>query len=135
MGKNKNNNSSKETERPRKRQRVRQQVPLDETEMRNDYSANFSCCQYIPSAKYDAFIAERMGDKDVVALPGIAETFRLRLIKKHGIEKAYELLGQFLVLKKNKLLFSYWITSTIDIKDEKARECYNCLLDWSDIFL
>lgn len=49
--------------------------------------------------------------------------------------QAYELLGQFLVLKKNKLLFSYWITSTIDIKDEKARECYNCLLDWSDIFL
>ncbi|KAK2176046.1 hypothetical protein NP493_690g01036 [Ridgeia piscesae] len=110
-------------------------APLDENEMRNDYSANFSYCQYVPSAKYDAFIAERMGNKDVIELPGIAESFRQRLIREYGIDKAYELLGQFLVLKKNKLLFSYWMTSTNGIKEEKARECYNCLLDWSDIFL
>ena len=52
-----------------------------------EYSDNFSYLQYIPSVKYDAFIAERMGNKDVVALPGLVESSRKRLINDHGIEK------------------------------------------------
>ena len=49
-----------------------------------------------------------MGEKTVTDLAGIGEVLGKRLESK-GFDKAYVVLGQFLLLKKNKDLFVEWI--------------------------
>ena len=49
-----------------------------------------------------------MGEKTVTDLAGIGEVLGKRLESK-GFDKAYVVLGQFCLLKKNKDLFVAWI--------------------------
>ena len=56
------------------------------------------------SQKHRNFISEPMGEKPVNELAGIGEVLGKRLADK-GFDKAYVVLGQFLVLKKNEDLF------------------------------
>ena len=44
-------------------------------------------------------------------------------------------LGQFLILKKNKDLFIDWIKDLAGANNKQAADCYNCLYDWCDEFL
>ena len=53
-------------------------------------------------------MAEPMGEKPVTDLAGIGDVLGKRLESK-GFDKAYVLLGQFLLMKKNKEKFLKWM--------------------------
>jgi hypothetical protein len=49
--------------------------------------------------------------------------------------QASVVLGQFLVLKKNKELFQDWLKDVCGANAKQSSECYQCLADWCDEFL
>ena len=86
------------------------------------------------SQKHRNFVAEPMNDKPVTDLAGIGEVLGKRLTAK-GFDKAYVVLGQFLVLKKNRDLFVDWLKDDAGANSKQAADCYQCLNDWCDEFL
>ncbi|XP_019941463.1 barrier-to-autointegration factor [Paralichthys olivaceus] len=86
------------------------------------------------SQKHKDFVAEPMGEKPVMALAGIGEALGSRLEKK-GFDKAYVVLGQFLVLKKDEELFRDWLKDTCQANSKQQNDCYGCLKEWCDAFL
>ena len=60
------------------------------------------------SEKHRSFVAEPMGKKPVSDLAGIGQVLGKRLESK-GFDKASVVLGQFLLLKKNKDRFVVWL--------------------------
>jgi len=86
------------------------------------------------SQKHRNFVAEPMGDKPVTDLAGIGEVLGERL-KKEGYDKAYVVLGQFLLLKKNQEDFQDWLKDLTQANSKQSGDCYQCLKDWCDAFL
>ncbi|EEB20336.1 conserved hypothetical protein [Pediculus humanus corporis] len=86
------------------------------------------------SQKHRNFIAEPMGDKPVTDLAGIGEVLGKRFESK-GFDKAYVVLGQFLVLKKDQEIFVDWMKDIINANTKQATDCYQCLSDWCEEFL
>ncbi|XP_037959909.1 barrier-to-autointegration factor [Teleopsis dalmanni] len=84
--------------------------------------------------KYRNFVAEPMGEKAVTELAGIGETLGKRLTDA-GFDKAYVVLGQYLVLKKDEELFKEWMKETCNASSKQAKDCYSCLNDWCEEFL
>ncbi|KAF0986601.1 hypothetical protein HZS_6659 [Henneguya salminicola] len=71
----------------------------------------------------------------VTELPGIGEVYGKRLIE-NGFDKAYTVLGQFLVLKKDEELFIEWLTDIIKPHNSKScKDCYNGLKEWCESFI
>ncbi|CAI5799394.1 barrier-to-autointegration factor [Podarcis lilfordi] len=83
------------------------------------------------SQKYQDFMAEPMGDKSLGTLAGIGDVLGRKLEDK-GFDKAYVVLGQFLVLKD---LFREWLKDTCGANAKQSRDCYGCLKEWCDAFL
>ena len=75
-----------------------------------------------------------MGEKAVTELAGIGNVLGKRL-EEQGYDKAYVVLGQFLVLRKDEELFLEWIKDTAKANSKQAGDCHNCLKDWCDAFL
>lgn len=75
-----------------------------------------------------------MGDKAVTELAGIGEALGKRLSDK-GFDKAYVVLGQFLVLKKNEELFKDWLNQTCNANAKQQNDCYCCLKEWCTTFI
>ncbi|CAG7727445.1 unnamed protein product [Allacma fusca] len=86
------------------------------------------------SQKHKNFISEPMGEKPVTELAGIGDTYGKRL-EGVGFDKAYVVLGQFLVLKKNEELFVEWLKDVTKASGFHAQQCFNCLNDWCESFL
>ena len=86
------------------------------------------------SQKHRNFVSEPMGEKTVTDLAGIGPVLGGRLAEK-GFDKAYVVLGQFLVLKKNEELFKDWLNQTSGANSKQQGDCYTCLREWCDAFL
>ncbi|CAH2324940.1 barrier-to-autointegration factor [Pelobates cultripes] len=86
------------------------------------------------SQKHRDFVAEPMGDKTVQCLPGIGDVLGQRLEQK-GFDKAYVVLGQFLLLKKDEELFKEWLKDSCSANAKQSRDCCGCLKEWCDAFL
>nr|ACO15355.1 Barrier-to-autointegration factor [Caligus clemensi] len=84
--------------------------------------------------KHRNFVSEPMNEKPVTDLAGIGEVLGKRLGSK-GFDKAYVVLGQFLLLKKNKDLFVEWLKDSAGANSKQGSDCYQCLNDWCDEFL
>jgi len=84
--------------------------------------------------KHRRFVAEPMGEKPVTELAGIGEALGGRLREK-GFDKAYMLLGQFLLLKKDPDLFTMWLKEASGANSKHASDCFNCLSEWCTEFL
>ena len=81
--------------------------------------------------KHCDFVSGPIGEKDVTKLPGIGRVFG-RKFKQNGFDKAYVVLGYFLLLKKDKEMFVEWIQGACDACTRSSNLCYNCLKDWCD---
>ena len=86
------------------------------------------------SLKHTNFVGESMGDKLVTELAGIGEKLGVRL-SHEGFDKAYVVLGQFLILKKNEDIFKKWLNDTCGAAPKQQLDCYNCLKEWCNTFL
>ncbi|KAI2808824.1 hypothetical protein RDWZM_006001 [Blomia tropicalis] len=86
------------------------------------------------SQKHQSFISEPMGEKPVTELAGIGEVLGKRLSAK-GYDRAYVVLGQYLVLKKEEELFVEWLKDEANANNKQAKDCYNCLTEWCEQFL
>lgn len=84
--------------------------------------------------KHRNFVAEPMNDKPVTDLAGIGAVNGQKLISE-GFDKAYVLLGQFLLLRKDKELFVDWLKDLIKCNSKQATDCWQCLGDWCAEFL
>lgn len=86
------------------------------------------------SVKHKNFVSEPMGDKPVSELAGIGPVLSAKLEEK-GFDKAFVVLGQFLLLKKDDGLFSEWLKDTIGCNSSQSENCANCLKEWCDAFM
>ncbi|XP_054612039.1 barrier-to-autointegration factor-like isoform X2 [Dunckerocampus dactyliophorus] len=86
------------------------------------------------SQKHKDFVVGPIGDKPVSALAGIGEVLGERLEDK-GFDKAYVVLGQFLVLKKEESLFRDWLKNICGANSKQQGDCFCCLKEWCDAFL
>ena len=84
--------------------------------------------------KYWNFVQEPMGNKDVTDLAGIGQVLG-RQLKRKGFDKAFEVFGKFLLLKKNKESFVDWIQEITKANIKQAGDCYQCLYVWCQEFL
>ncbi|XP_040206957.1 barrier-to-autointegration factor-like protein isoform X1 [Rana temporaria] len=109
------------------------QEPQNQTQAAADESspANMSHT----SQKHRDFVSEPMGDKPVTALAGIGEVLGGKL-EEQGFDKAYVLLGQFLVFKKDADdLFKDWLQDSCGANSRQAELCSSCLKEWCSSFL
>ena len=86
------------------------------------------------SQKHRNFIQEPMGEKEVTELAGIGPVLGGKLCNE-GFDKAYVVLGQFLILKKDEELFIDWLKETCGANKKQAGDCHNCLKDWCAAFM
>ncbi|XP_003219929.1 barrier-to-autointegration factor-like protein isoform X2 [Anolis carolinensis] len=86
------------------------------------------------SQKCQNFVSEPMGNKPITAVDGIDEELGAKLAAK-GFDKAYILLGQFLLLKKECAAFQNWLKSSFDASSSEAEQSALCLLEWCYAFL
>merc|ERR1711911_75294 len=86
------------------------------------------------TVKHRNFISEPIGDKLVTSVPGVGEKYGENL-KNQGFDKAFVLLGQFLVLKKEKDVFIDFLKTEIGMNDKYALSCYESMLAYSDQYL
>ena len=75
-----------------------------------------------------------MQEKDVTELAGVGEVLGKRL-SDQGFDKAYVVLGQFLLLKKDEELFKEWFKDISKGNNKQAGDCYNCLREWTEAFI
>ena len=86
------------------------------------------------SQKHQDFVSEPMGEKEVTEVAGIGKVLGQRLIEK-GYDKAYVLLGQFLVLKKDEENFKEWLKDACGANALQSQNCYDCLNEWCNSYI
>ena len=91
--------------------------------------------------KHVKFICEKMRQKQVREVPGIGYNLAGKFTSK-GIKKAFELLGRFLVFKKDRDQFMQWFIFVADPSpnweehaEVDAKNCFMALKNWCDQWL
>lgn len=84
----------------------------------------------MPTEKHELFVNGPMADKGVKDMPGIGSVLGGQMEAK-GIYYAYEVFGQFLVLKKDKKAFCDWLR-TYGADNGQCNDCYNAIIEWSE---
>ncbi|KAM9057246.1 barrier-to-autointegration factor-like protein [Balaenoptera ricei] len=86
------------------------------------------------SPRLRAFLSEPIGEKDVAWVDGVSRELAINLCTK-GFNKAYTLLGQFLLMHKNEAEFQKWLICCCGATECEAWESSNCLKEWCSCFL
>uniref|UniRef100_A0A8C3WPY7 Barrier-to-autointegration factor-like protein n=1 Tax=Catagonus wagneri TaxID=51154 RepID=A0A8C3WPY7_9CETA len=86
------------------------------------------------SPRLRAFLSEPIGEKDVTWIAVISRELAINLVTK-GFNKAYILLGQFLLMHKNEAEFQKWLICCCGATECEAQESSNCLKEWCSCFL
>ncbi|XP_064175843.1 barrier-to-autointegration factor-like [Anguilla rostrata] len=86
------------------------------------------------SKRHETFLTGPMGEKPVMALPGISTVSAAKLEEK-GFKKANHILGQFLVLDKDERRFKEWLHDACGANVKQQEDCYRCLQEWCNSFL
>ena len=80
--------------------------------------------------KHDDFLGSPIGNKRVTDLPGIGDAFG-QLLVDNGFDRAYKVLGQFLILGKSEVDFTHWLTEICPaINAQHQQDCYEALNQW-----
>ncbi|KAJ6655426.1 hypothetical protein lerEdw1_005126 [Lerista edwardsae] len=87
----------------------------------------------IRTKKFQDFIGERMGDKLITDVDGVSDQLGAKLAA-NGFDKAYILLGQFLLLNKESSAFQNWL-KFCGASNSEAEQCSLCLKEWCYAFL
>jgi hypothetical protein len=74
-------------------------------------------------------------DNQWLSFPNAVVLQYLLLFFSFSLLQAFVVLGQFLVLKKNKELFQDWMKDVCGANTKQSSDCYQCLSDWCDEFL
>ncbi|KAI0985428.1 hypothetical protein GJ496_005445 [Pomphorhynchus laevis] len=85
------------------------------------------------SKKHTEFVAEPLVEKEVTSIPGIGHVTGKKL-EEAGIDKAYMVLGQFLLLRKDEELFIEWL-KTFGAQNRHAKCCYEAFKEWCKSFI
>ena len=86
------------------------------------------------SKKHQSLVDGPMGEKSVTDLPGIGDVLGKRLAEK-GFDKAYVVLGQFLVLKKNERAFKGWLHEICNANSKEQQDCCQCIKEWCGAYI
>lgn len=86
------------------------------------------------SQKHANFITEAIGDKPVTDVAGIGKVLGERL-NTAGFEKAYNLVGQFLLLNKDVETFADWLKEEIQANKKQSNDCAKCIEEWCASFI
>uniref|UniRef100_UPI00398E5633 barrier-to-autointegration factor B-like n=1 Tax=Pristiophorus japonicus TaxID=55135 RepID=UPI00398E5633 len=104
------------------------------TEFKVDKDRLPVCPASTTSQKHKNFVVEPMREKSVKELAGIGMVLGGRLEEK-GFCKAKDVLGQFLLLKQDKVAFKCWMRQACFAGNRQSDDCYRCLREWCDAFL
>lgn len=83
--------------------------------------------------KHRNFVTEQLGSAPIDEIPGMDVSFKQELTR-HGFTKAYHLLGQYLVLNKDKDDMDSWLAEMGCI-GHRSRVIIEALDEWCEINL
>ncbi|XP_072490623.1 barrier-to-autointegration factor-like protein [Notamacropus eugenii] len=86
------------------------------------------------STKLRTFLGEPIGEKCVAFVDGVDKDLAVRLIES-GFEKAYVLLGQFLLMHKKEDDFQMWLMLAFGATRREAQKICICLREWCSTFI
>merc|ERR1712048_846322 len=101
------------------------------------FESDFDCLTDLMSStskKHANFVAEPMGEKECSEIAGIGPTYAARM-KEKGFEKAYQVLGQYLLLTKEEELFKEWLKDEFEMKGKHLNDCSACISEWARSFI
>ncbi|XP_068931463.1 barrier-to-autointegration factor-like protein [Petaurus breviceps papuanus] len=86
------------------------------------------------STKLRTFLSEPIGEKCVAFVDGVGKDLAIRLIE-NGFDKAYVLLGQFLLMHKKEDDFQMWLMLAFGATHQEARKICVCLREWCTTYI
>ncbi|XP_043837314.1 barrier-to-autointegration factor-like protein [Dromiciops gliroides] len=86
------------------------------------------------SDKLKTFLGEPIGEKCVAFVDGVDKDLAVKLIDR-GFDKAYVLLGQFLLMHKKEEDFQMWLMLACGATQREAQMISRCLREWCITFL
>jgi barrier-to-autointegration factor len=81
-----------------------------------------------------AFCNGNLGQKTILGVCGLSKANAVGLAEL-GYNKAYVMLGQFLLFRKEDEFFIEWLKELLPITNENALHCCSCIRDWCTLHL